>query len=324
MHTADLQALPSQALLDTVGRIETLQRQLEGLNAKALAAAEADGLWATTGARSFAAWYRNVSGRHTSTARRQVRQARVLRDQLPATARALACGEIGPDHVAALVRHTMNSPLRRDQLGDEEMGEEFLVARAKELDAADFTHIVRHWAVRTDPDAADRAWKDDGERAKLTIAETTGGYHLAGWLSKIDGMALVTALDARVGVPAADDTRTVAQRRAAALGSLARLSLDGGTLKPGARIRPHLAVHVPIDTLLRMIAASRPDDCDGAPSRPGTALGAGPQEPLPLDVIPAALDPEVLAGAEPATLEDGTPIPHASWPASPARASSTA
>ncbi|MPV89414.1 DUF222 domain-containing protein, partial [Georgenia ruanii] len=311
LNAVDLQALPSQALLDTVGRIETLQRQLEGLNAKALAAAEADGLWATTGARSFAAWYRNVSGRHTSTARRQVRQARVLRDRLPAAAKALAQGEIGPDHVAALVRHTTNSPLRRDQLGDEEMGEEFLVARARELDAADFLHIVKHWAVRTDPDAADRAWKDDGDRAELTIAETTGGYHLAGWLSKIDGMALVTALDARVGVPAADDTRTVAQRRAAALGSLARLALDGGTLKPGARIRPHLAVHVPIDTLLRMVTASRPDDCDGAPSRPGTAFGAGPLEPQPLDVIPAELDPEALAGAEPATLEDGTPIPHA-------------
>ena len=48
LHTVDLQTLPSQQLLDTVRRVETLQRQLEGLSAKALAAAEADGLWATT------------------------------------------------------------------------------------------------------------------------------------------------------------------------------------------------------------------------------------------------------------------------------------
>jgi hypothetical protein len=321
VHAVDLQTLPSQELLDTVRQVETLQRQLEGLSAKALAAAEADGLWATTGARSFAAWYRNVSGRHTSTARRQVRQARLLRDQLPATAQALAQGEISADHVAALTRHTTDSPLRREQLGDGEMGEEFLVERAKELGAADFTRLVQHWAVRTDPDAADRSWKDDGDRAELTIAETTGGYHLAGWLSKIDGMAVLTAIDARVGVPAADDTRTVAQRRAAALASLARLALDGGTLKPGARIRPHLAVQVPIDTLLRMVTASRPDLCDDPPNGPGAAFGVPAAQPQPtdgipagqsepLDVIPSALDPQILAGAEAATLEDGTPIPH--------------
>jgi hypothetical protein len=304
LHAVDLQTLPSQELLDTVRRVETLQRQLEGLSAKALAAVEADGLWATTGARSFAAWYRTASGRHTGTARRQVRQARLLRDALPATAQALADGEISADHVAALTRHTTDSPRRRAQLADAELGEEFLVERAKELGAADFTQLVQHWAVRTDPDAADRAWKDEGDRAELTIAETTGGYHLAGWLSKIDGLAVLTAIDARVGVPAADDTRTVAQRRAAALTSLARLALDGGTLKPGARIRPHIAVHVPIDTLLRMVTASRPPDC-------GTAFGVPDGAPEPLDVISSALDPQVLAGAEPATLEDGTPIPHA-------------
>ncbi|WP_448073890.1 DUF222 domain-containing protein [Georgenia yuyongxinii] len=306
LHSTELSALPSQVILDTVREVEVLRRQLDALNAKALAAAEADGLWASTGARSFAAWYRNVTGRHTGTARRQVREARVLRDQLPATAAALADGELSADHVAALTRHATNTPARRDQLTDPELGEAFLVARAKELDAADFTQLVQHWAVRTDPDAADRAWKEDSERAELTIAETTGGYHLAGWLSKIDGMALLSAVDARVGVPTADDTRTVPQRRAAALISLVRLALDGGTLKPGARIRPHLSVHVPIDTLLRMVMASRPDDCATSRDYAGAAFALEP----PLDVIPADLESAQLAGAAAATLEDGTPVPH--------------
>ncbi|MPV36619.1 HNH endonuclease signature motif containing protein [Georgenia subflava] len=342
----DLQGLASQELLDAVAQVETLTRQVESLTARVLTAAEADGMWATSGARSFAAWYRNTTGRKHTSAARAVRQARLLRDQLPATAAALKAGSISADHVAVMTRHTTDTPDRRAQLTDPHLGEDFLITQAKTMDASDFDKVVRHWAIRTDPEAADRHWIAESDREELTLAPTTGGYHLQGWLSTVNGQALQEALDARIGTPAADDNRSTKQRRAGALVSLTHLSLDSGALKPGARIRPHIGVNVTYDTFRRLIAANRPDqrgsteagtstgartgagsgcttDTDGhrpviAPADRATSDASASRDTKSTDstdrsgamVISTDLDYDLLVGADPATLSDGTPIPH--------------
>jgi len=272
----DLHAVAGETTLGVLDRVEEARRRLEALNARALAAVEADGLWALDGARSMAAWYRARTGRHQTTAAREVRQARALRDHLPATARALAAGQIGTDHVAALVRHTTGTPARRGLLRDADVGEEFLLAHAADLDASAFAAAVGHWALRADPDAADRAYAAESDREEFYLAETTDGYVPGGWLSRTSGQVLLAALAARGGTPAKDDRRSVRQRRAADLVALARLGLDSGTLRPGARIRPHLAVHVPFDTLQRLIAATRPARPHPACPLPGPAAAEGP------------------------------------------------
>ncbi|PFG40734.1 uncharacterized protein DUF222 [Georgenia soli] len=254
----DLHTVPGEVTLGVLDRVEEVRRRLEALNAKALATVEADGLWALDGARSMAAWYRTRTGKHRASAAREVRQARALRDHLPATAQALAAGEISADHVSALVRHTTGTDARRATLRDEAVGEEFLLGHARELDASAFATAVEHWAQRADPDAADRAYVAESGREEFYLAETTEGYVPGGWLSRASGQLVLTALAARGGVPARDDRRTPRQRNAANLTGLARLGLDSGTLRPGARIRPHLSVHVPFDTLQRLIAATRP------------------------------------------------------------------
>ncbi|PFG40884.1 uncharacterized protein DUF222 [Georgenia soli] len=88
----DLAALPSAELLAAVDAAEALHRRLQAVTARILTATETDGMWATTGARSFPAWYRARTGRHHTTAHKNVREARRLRDHLPATADALAAG----------------------------------------------------------------------------------------------------------------------------------------------------------------------------------------------------------------------------------------
>ncbi|GAA4287394.1 HNH endonuclease signature motif containing protein [Georgenia daeguensis] len=322
---ADLAALPPADLLAAVDATEALHRRVQALTARVLTAAETDGMWATTGARTFPAWYRARTGRHHSTAHSAVRTARRLRDHLPGTTAALGAGRISADHATALTTHAAATPATRARLTDPELGEEFLLSHATTLGATEFTHLVKHWAHRADPAADDRAYRHDSQAEHLTLAPTTDGYHLAGWLSTANGQALQTALDARTGTPAATDPRTPAQRRAHALTSLARLTLDAGILQPGARIRPHLAVHVPYDTLRRLIDANRPTTCttdqsaDQRPAGPpGTAFGldtgtapspgtAGPGQAGTF-VIPAALDHNALVGTEPATLADGTPI----------------
>ncbi|RPF26139.1 DUF222 domain-containing protein [Georgenia muralis] len=275
----DLLDHPAQVALDVLDQAETLRRQLEALTARALTAVEADGRWALDGARSMAAWYRNRSGRHHSAAARKVRQARALRDHLPATATALATGTISVDHAAALVRHTTDTPARQALLRHHDLGEDFLLGHATTMDAHGFTLALRHWALRADPDAADRAYRADADREEFYLAETTDGYVPGGWLSKTTGTALLTALDARVGTPAATDTRTPNQRRAGALGSLAHLTLDAGILKPFARTRPHLCVTVPFTTLALLARTTRTPHhptCPATnprPTGPGAAFG---------------------------------------------------
>lgn len=283
----DLQGLGSGELLEVLDGLELAGRQVEALSRRALVAAEADGLWATSGARSFAAWYCARTGRQAASARSRVNGARRLRDDLPGTAAALADGRISADHAQVMCRYAVASQATRDQLGEDQCGEAFLLEQATVLDADRFARLVRSWAAATDPDAADRAWREEGDRQAITLAPTLDGYHVQGWLSHESGQVLAEALDARTGVPAADDQRSPAQRRADALIALARLGLDSGTLRPGARIRPHVAVHVPYDTLVRLVAATAPDGQQ--------AIGAG-------------VDREAMAGVEPATLADGTPL----------------
>ncbi|WP_164737391.1 HNH endonuclease signature motif containing protein [Georgenia sp. SYP-B2076] len=309
----DLQALPSQGLLDAVAQLEIITRKVEALTAKALVAAEADGLWATTGARSFGTWYRGTSHRHGASAHRQVKAGRALRDHLPLTAEALADAQVTGDHVAALVKHATDTPARRAQLTDHALGEAFLLSHAVVMDAEAFTHLVKHWATRTDPSAADRAWKDEAVREELVLAKTTGGYHVQGWLSQINGDLVAMAIDARVGVPAADDHRSVGQRRAAGLTSLAHLVLDSGVLKPGARIRPHVTITADIGTLLATVAAQAggadalPPGSGAVPGVLGCARHQGAE--CTLATINTALNYRSLTGVAPATAEDGTPIP---------------
>ena len=319
----DVHGLAFTALTETAQALERVRRQVAGLEAKVLAAVDADGRWATGGARTLPAWVRQITGAHPATAARRVRTARALRDVLPATAAALSAGDISDEHVGVLIRHTTDTPARRAQLADPEMGEDFLVSCAQGLDVARFTRLVQHWAIRTDPDAADRSYTDDLDREELFISDVPGGSLLRGFLATANATALKEALTARTGIPAATDTRTPAQRRAAALNGITHLALDSGTLQPGARIRPHLAVTTTLDTLLALVAASA-DGADGAggssgagQSDPGTGTGTGAsgrgggggEDGDVLARITADLDPGVLAGVEAATLTDNTPIP---------------
>ena len=290
----DYGELSGAALHGLVRELELSGRRLDGLRARLLTDVEADGRWATSGARSFAAWLRKTTQASAQHSWEQTRRSRALRDHLPLTREALAEGRIGSEHAAALAKHAVTTPARIEGLGHPEVGEAFLVEQAEQLDAGDFNRLVRRWAIAADPEASDRRWKEDVDREELVLARALDGYHLQGWLSDASGAAVDAALRARIGVPATGDTRTTAQRRATALTSLARLALDSGALASGSAIRPHLSVHVQYETLQRLAAAQRPD---GAPADGTSSVS-----------IPGWLDPAALRGAVPAELEDGTPL----------------
>nr|WP_237728278.1 HNH endonuclease signature motif containing protein [Cellulomonas sp. APG4] len=225
---------------------------------------EADGRWALDAVRSFAHWVAWSHGLSLATARRDVRLARTLRDDLPLTAAAAAAGQIGPDHVWALASIAATSDARRAALAapvaavedvtpqeavsegarDARTGEQVLVELAAQHRVEPFRRVLHHFAAVADPDAADRAFADAAEREFVELAATTGGFHLAGFLTTEHGQVLRTALDAVGGVPAADDRRSTTQRRAQALADLGRTVLDHGLAGAGSAVRPHLAVTV--------------------------------------------------------------------------------
>ncbi len=345
---SDWHAMPGRSAHEALDVVEQLDRTLDAMRSELLAAIDADKLWALDGQRTFPAWVRERTDVTAGAASRQVRTARALRDYLPLARKALAAGEISAEHAGVLVRETLRTDRLKAQLADSECGEEFLVAQGRVMDAGTYAKVVRAWAFASDPEAADRAWREADGKEEFTLAPTLGGYHVAGWLNEVSGQAVATALKAHMGRKGKGDERSPAQRRAAALVSLAHQSLDCGLQQAHARVRPHLTVTASLQTFLALVAASGsvvpPLRPDGQPFPPGAGFGitadatlgslGGPRCPdAPPDdlsspsqeardwlqrwapggdhVIPAAIDHRAMTGVDPATLEDGTPIPPA-------------
>ena len=318
----DLHARPSGVITALPRAIEEHSRVVEALRARSLSAVEADGTWALAAESSPRAWYAATAQLSPTQAGRHLNRARALRDHLPGFDAALAAGRVPLAAVDTLAATLKDSPARTAALTAPNLGEGFLVRCATDLPAADFRTVVAQWAVRVDPEAEERAWREAIDRQEVTLSPTLGGWHLSGWLAHETGLTLRTALDAIVGRPAAEDTRTRPQHNAAALHTLARRLLDSGEAMPGARIRPHVTVHVPLATADAVAAAIGQHDAPTGRIDPGMAAFArdflddkrarpkdyaDPGTPVEA-VIPGTIDIPSLAGVPPATFDDGRPL----------------
>ncbi|MDR7384951.1 HNH endonuclease signature motif containing protein [Promicromonospora iranensis] len=168
-------------------------------------------------------------------------------------------------------------------------GEGLVLREAGSLNADQFRIVARRFATITDPDTDD---VDDDKAALgefLDLAKTFGGYHLAGFLTDEHGLLVTAAINAILGAPSAEDTRTSTQRRAQGLADVARIVLDTNQASPGAAIPPHLNVTVSWTELVAQATRTRDGLCltcgqtapgrttgTGAPSTgaPGTGAGA--------------------------------------------------
>ena len=330
-----------------VAGLEQVTRAVEALQTQCAGGIDAGQVWARGGYHSFAQWLSGHTHRRRATSHGVRMLARDLRQRLPLTAQALADGQLGAEHARVLARYT-KTEAQQTQLGDEVMGEGFLVAQAARMNVEDFAQVVKSWALRTDPEAGDRNWRERDATRELFVSQVLDGTDIRGWLGTEEGAVIGQALDAVIGTPAAGDERTPAQRRADALVHLCRTFLDAGTLQPGARIRPHLAITIDYTTLERLLGATgsgcTPRDAFGQPTPPANACaasaadagggagaadagggagaadaggGAGAADAGGVGVgagqgvvIAAGLDYQLLRGVVPATFADGTPIPH--------------
>ncbi len=236
-------AVGYMAALETMSRV-VAAREVDGAAARVLAAllsagagrssavgacvlsvVEADGVWAAGGTGSFAHWVASAHTVGVQAARGQVRLGRALRDHLPLTAAAVAAGSVTVEHARILAQLGPTTELRRAVLGDpgHPCNEAFLVGLAQRFGVDRWRWVVRRWAAAADPDADDRGYVQACDRQHLQLVRLGDMYDVSGTLTVETGQVLAAALAAFTPAPAADDDRTPGQRRAHAVGDLARV-----------------------------------------------------------------------------------------------------
>ena len=272
-------------------RIRSAADQALALAARLLARVEEDGRWAVGGARTFPEWAAERTRSSVGAARREATLGKALDGDLPATAKAVANGEITLEHAQVLARLAPTSEARRLALASDspDLNEAALVDKARRLRADTLDREVKRWAAQVDSAAHELEYQDAVRRERLVLRTRDNGVAVEGFLTTEHGEVLATALRGVIGVPAADDLRTPDQRRAHALTELARLVLDRGLAGGGAQVRPHISVHVSWETfqaLRRAAEGTTVAEASGAAARGGLApaeLDNG--SPIPRSVL---------------------------------------
>jgi len=236
--------------------LRSLCDRIRVFSARLLSHVEADGRWASSGgSRTFPEWVARRAGASVGAARREAALGRALTEDLPATRAAAGAGRISLEHAQVLTQLAPTSDVRRAVLASDrtDRNEEFLVGAATRMGVDDYRRAVRRWAAAVDEAAHEAEHLAAEAKEYLYVTPRKDGMDVQGFLTAEHGDVLVTALRAMTGVPAADDTRTPDQRRAAALTGLAHLVLDKGLVGGGgALVRPHISVHVSWETMQRL------------------------------------------------------------------------
>jgi hypothetical protein len=221
------------ALRRSIDRLEVRFSQLAARHA----ASEA---WEDEGFVSPYHWLRNACHMATGQAVDRVHVGLQL-ESLPASAAALARGEIGYAHLA-LIAETG----RAITDAGKPFEEDGLLALAREKDVTRFRHACQHARHAADPAgyAEDAAAEFEESFLELHLRRD-GGAWLRGAVDREGAAALKAALGPLARRNGKDDHTTQQQRNALALVELAHHALDAGTI-PG---RPHLQVTASFETL---------------------------------------------------------------------------
>ena len=252
----DVFGLSDEQLLSGAQALAKLASRLGAVRGRMLVAIDEKRSWRSSGMRTLIQWNERSSGQSPKAATREIKRARALEEDLPVLSRALKTGEIFAEHVD-VVRKVFSTPILKKAVNGEGVQEEF-ISWAKRCGAREFERRVRARALRDDPALGVELEKSEAKDERVAFAPEGLGMRVTGWLSSETSAILDTALSALMGRKSVDDARTLPQRRASALIELTSLKLDEGSLGRGARIRPHLSVHVPLATLVGAERAARP------------------------------------------------------------------
>ncbi len=236
----DPDTLTDTELHEVVIGLQSQSHRLAAARAKLTAPWDSRQIWADDGSRSPAHRLSRQATMSATSAKTEVRRARALRT-MPATAAALASGDLSPDHVDLLAR--ANDGPRAARFADHEP---VLVEQCKSLRFADAAKVVEYWRNRADAESCeDEAQRRDDGRSASVAKTIDGMVDVRAWLDPVGGAAFKSELDRLERRLYLDDqksgrVRTLGQRRADALVEMASRSR---TAAPGGlRPRPLISV----------------------------------------------------------------------------------
>ena len=276
------------------------------------------GTWSAKGDPSAARWDGRVSRTGRAGGMRREREAHTWAT-LDRLADAAEAGRVSAEHVAAAGRalSAVSGPAQAAMAAPGVQQE--LLTAAVSQDAATFGRTAARLAARLEPDSMELALESQQAARFLTVADRFDGTHVTGRLDRLAGHTLRLALEALSPRPSDDDDRTPDERRADALTAMAAAVLSDPRTTPGAAVTPQVSMILTERTWAglrtwhreREEAGRRPEARRGE-AGPGTA---GPNEARPggaVTNVARHVGGRPYAGmspVEPATLEDGTPLP---------------
>jgi hypothetical protein len=196
------------------------------------------------------------------------------------TLRAWTSGRLSTDQATILLDQAVAVPTQFAE------AESKLPAIVEDLTVTDTRRALGYWRQSVDGPGTGLTELEEQQMRGISTSPTLGGMvRVDGWMTHLAGEALISALDALMPPPNADDTRTPRQRRHDALEDLARHYLEGPDTPTVGGEKPHVNVVCDIPALqgiagglheteggqLLTIAELRTITCDCSMSR--TVLG---------------------------------------------------
>jgi hypothetical protein len=255
LGSEDLSEVDTETLGQDIVMVGIAIEQLEAERVRRLAVFDARGGYADDGSLSSASWLVARSHLAPGAAKQRVEVSRRL-ERMPKVAAEFQAGSIGYGQARVLCEATKD--LDSDFVVE---SQDALLDESRKCEPRKLERRLTHWRHRGDAAKEVERARKQHARQELRVAPKAGGMvGVQGELDAEGGAALLTALDALSAPdPTGVEARTVAQRRADALVELARRSLDAGELPDRGGERPHVAVVVPLETLLGELGAPGAD-----------------------------------------------------------------
>lgn len=237
--------LSHEQLTATLVETRREQARLESAVLTTVGEVDARGSHVHEGALTTPAWLRRHTRATPAEATATVRTARVLRSgELPATAAALAEGDITPRHTQVIAAGAADAPS-----GSAALIEPEALEAAREADVRAVSSVMTMFAHALDPEAADQAALRRYDRRGLSLAATLdGSVALSGLADETSGAVIATAVDA-ASPPVTDDRRTPSQRRLDGLTDICRRYLEAPDAPRRGGGHPHVLVSTDAVTL---------------------------------------------------------------------------
>ncbi len=209
---------------------------------------------------------------------------------MPATAAALAAGEVSTEHAQVIAKTMVELPggLSTEQ---ERAAEADLAGYARQFDPVTLARLGRHLIHTLDTETLEEREQRAHRRRQVHLVDLgDGSTRISGQLDTENAAVVRSALDPLAAPnPAADgtqDSRTAGQRMADALVELASRSLGSAVLPTSRGARPHVSVIITLDSLTRaddgtggagrFAAAGLGTGCGSTPTAPGELGWGGP------------------------------------------------